>query len=90
MEVHYDAIFSALFGGGIVAMLAKAFVTRVVSDLDEISKKIAQVREQLSAITVKLDLWEEDHIDITKLDKRLSILEAEHEHGRPRKACAAD
>lgn len=88
-NVHVDALLSAMLGGGLTTILAKAFITRALSELEDVVQKINEIKTQLAAITVKLELIERDRDEIFKHARKLAALENQVYRGpRKEQSCA--
>lgn len=85
MEMHLDALFSAVFSTGVTAALAKAFIGKSLRDLEQVSEKITEIRSTLSAISVKLDLMDKERDIILSHDRQIAAMENEIYGGQSRK-----
>lgn len=86
MDIQFDSILSALLGGGLSTMLAKAFISKSLNELEEVASKVSDIKNELSAIAVKLEIMEKDREIILKNDRKIAAIENEIYHGLKRKS----
>jgi hypothetical protein len=87
MEMHIDAIFSALLGSGFASALAKAYISKSLSDLEKVSEKVSEIKSELSAIAVKLENTEKDRDIILTHERKIAAMENQiYGYGIPRKS----
>ena len=90
MEMYAGAIISAILSSGIASMLAKAYISKSLRDLDKIGEKVSEIKSELSAISVKLGHVEKDRDILLEHDRILAVMENDlYGHGTARKASSS-
>lgn len=64
-------------GGGAVILVAKAYLTRALKELDDVVHAMREVQRELAAITVKLDKIEKNDEMIRRHERQIITLEAQ-------------
>lgn len=74
-----DAAISAAtvaFSSGLTAALARSYIVKSLGDLDKIANFIHEIKEELAAISVKLESQDRDHEMILEHDRKIATLAA--------------
>lgn len=74
VEVVHGLI-AALASGGLVATVAKHAIAKALRQLDEVAEKVGEIREELSAISVKLEYLDKHHDLLQTHDRKIAGLE---------------
>lgn len=75
MEMHLDAVLSALLGGGLSTALAKILIGKSLRELEQVSERVGEIKTRLAEISVKLDLAEKDRDLLSKHDRKIAKME---------------
>lgn len=78
MEIDFDmgSLLGSASGGGLVVVLAKLYLQRAFTELDQVVKTMHRVKEDLAAITVKLESIEKNDEIIRIHDRKIAKIEA--------------
>ena len=89
MEIDWNIFGSAAGGATLCAALARAYVSRLLRDLEETVKLLNEVKTDLIKVTIKLEHLEELSDDVNRHGLKLAALEqavyADTSKGQPRK-----
>ncbi len=84
---HLDAILNAILGSAIASWFAKAYISKSLKNLDELSEKVTKISMEISAIVVKLGISEKNNDMVLVHDRKIAAMENElYGHGITRKA----
>lgn len=72
---NWEIISSAIAGSALSMVLAKAFIAKSLKDLETIIEKIADIKSQLAAITVRLEALDKTHYAMRDLERKIIVLE---------------
>lgn len=90
MELNLDAIITAILSSGISATLAKAYISKSLRELEQISEKVAEINAELSAIAVKLEHADKDRDILLTHERKIAAMENEvYGFGTKRKAASS-
>lgn len=71
-----DAVFSAIAGSVLVAILAKWAITKALRDLEKLSEKVQSILQSLAGISVKLEQLAHHEDILNEHTKKIVYLEA--------------
>ena len=85
MEVHLDALLSAVGGCAMAGFIAKYAITKALRDLDDLFKKVTGLGESLAVISVRLEKLVEHDNTLKEHAKKLAYFEGvSHDSRSPR------
>lgn len=71
MQVHSDALISAISASGIVVALAKYVITKALRDLERLSQQVIKIDKDLTAVSVRLEKLNEHEQTLKELNEKL-------------------
>ncbi len=80
--VNWDAVATGFGGCALSAALARSYITRSLRQLDEVATRVAGIKEQLAAVSVKLDAIDNQANLLTDHDRKIVAMEAAVYGGR--------
>lgn len=72
---YFELIASVLAGSTFSAVLAKAFISKNLKDLETAIEKIGDIKSELAAIAVRLEAYDKANTILQDLDKKIVALE---------------
>lgn len=84
MDIHTDALLSAIAGCGSSAWLAKMMIARALRDLATLHEKAQKIDVAIGGITVRLDLLKKHDRLIQVHSEKISALEGKYGAINPR------
>lgn len=81
-DIDWGTVMSAIAGGGAAAALARALITRALTDLDTVTRKVEDMLVRLAAINVKLEAVDRLRTTVSEHDRQIAVLDARSQlHG---------
>lgn len=74
--MEWQEIGSTLLGGSLVALIANYFISSTIHKIEELPEKLSEIKQQLSSMQVKLDMFDRVHSIVQDHDRKIAILES--------------
>lgn len=75
IEDYGQIIASIVAGTGISSILARAFITKSLRDIEILVTKIGEIKTELAAIAVRLENLDRTHSLLHSIDRKVIALE---------------
>lgn len=77
MNVHMDVLASAGFGCGLAIVMARYLIMRALGDLDDLSKRVIHISENLAALAVRIEMLAEHDLTLKEHTKKIAYFEVQ-------------
>lgn len=75
MDLDWQAFAGTLLGGSLAVGIAKHFLATAITRLDALPDKLAEIKAQLSVISVKLEALDKMQESLHEHDRKIMALE---------------